>query len=59
MYYKEKIVDGVLCFQGVPDGEWIPLSPEKMTRKIVQLKIEVERLTHKLEVESRRLHEPI
>lgn len=59
MYYKEQIVDGVLCWKGTPDGEWTPMSPEKMTRKIMQLKIEVEMLKSKLERESRRLHEPI
>lgn len=59
MYYREKIIDGVLCFQGLPEEEWTPMSPEKMTRKIMQLKIEVEMLKSKLERESRRLHEPI
>ena len=59
MYYKEEIVDGILCYKHTPDGEWIPMSPEKMTRKIMQLRIEVEILKSKLERESRRLHEPI
>lgn len=59
MYYREKIVDGIICCKGSEDGEWIPLSPEKMTKKILKMQVEIERLTHKLEVATRKVHDPI
>lgn len=59
MYYREEIINGILCCKHTSDGEWIPLSQEQLTKKIAKLKTEIERLTHKLEIESRKLHEPI
>lgn len=59
MYYKEKIIDGILCFTTSKDGDWIQMSPQKLTKKIVRMKVEIERLMHKLEVASRKVHEPI
>lgn len=59
LYYKEQIVDGVLCCRRSKDGEWVPLSPEKMTRKISKMKVEIERLTYKLDIASRKVHETI
>lgn len=59
MYYKEEVIDGVLCFKNTPKGEWIPLDAEQLTRKIVKLQHEVNRLTHKLEIASNKLHEKI
>ena len=37
MYYREKIIDGVLCFQSLPNGKWHPISQEALTNRIVKL----------------------
>jgi len=37
MYYEEKIVDGILCYRGTPDGEWIPFTLEELSRAYVVL----------------------
>jgi len=31
MYYEEKIIDGVLCGRGTPDGTWIPFTARDLT----------------------------
>ena len=31
MYHEEKIIDGVLCYRGLPDGEWEPYTLEALT----------------------------
>lgn len=59
MYYKESVVNGILCCKHTPDGEWIPLSLEKLTKKIIHLQVENSMLKNKLEICSRKLHEPI
>lgn len=59
MYYREEIVDGILCCKRSEDAEWLPLSREKMTKKILKMNVEIERLTHKLDIATRKIHEPI
>ena len=36
MYYEEKVIDGVLCCRGAPDGEFTPLSAEELTDKLLR-----------------------
>ena len=31
MYFEQKIIDGILCHRGTPDGDWVPYSPEDLT----------------------------
>lgn len=31
MYHEEKVIDGVLCWRGTPDGEWVQYSLESLT----------------------------
>lgn len=38
MYYHEEIVNGILCFKLSPNGQLRPLSAEKLTERIVELK---------------------
>lgn len=38
MYYEEKLIDGVLHWRGTPDGEWQPMSPEKLTALVQELR---------------------
>lgn len=59
MYYKEKIIDGVLCFKDTLHGEWRPLTNEAYTKKIMRLQVDLEVATARLEKASRKLHEKI
>lgn len=34
MYYKEEVINGVLCHKGTPDGDWVPFTPEALTIKL-------------------------
>jgi len=49
MYYREKVIDGILCFQTTPNGEWKKLTSEQLTNKIVNLKNDVSELNKELE----------
>ena len=31
MYHEEKVINGVLCWRGTPDGEWQKYTPEALT----------------------------
>ena len=31
MYHEEKVINGVLCWRGTPDGKWAPYTLEAMT----------------------------
>ena len=31
MYHEEKVINGVLCWRGTPDGEWAQYTLEAMT----------------------------
>lgn len=59
MYYKEQIVNGILCYKNTPDGEWIEKTKEQLTKKITQLKVDMARLQNRLDIATRRVHEPI
>lgn len=37
MYYEEKIVNGVLCSRTSPHGNFVPLSAEKLTKKVLDM----------------------
>lgn len=32
MRYEEHVVNGVLCWRGTPNGEWQPVSAERLTK---------------------------
>lgn len=38
MYYEEKLIDGVLHWRGTPDGEWQPMSKERLTALVLELR---------------------
>jgi hypothetical protein len=38
MYHEEKMIDGVLCWRGDPDGEFTPYTAEQLSRKYEQEK---------------------
>lgn len=31
MYHEEKVIDGVLCWRGTPDGEWTQYTLQALT----------------------------
>jgi len=35
MYYREEVINGVLCAQLSPKGEFRPLSAEALTRRLL------------------------
>lgn len=35
MYYEEKVIDGVLCFRGTPNGDWQPVHAKSLTDRVV------------------------
>lgn len=38
MYHEDRMVDGVLCWRGTPDGEFIPYTVEQLSAKYCELK---------------------
>jgi hypothetical protein len=46
MYYEEQNIGGILHYRNTPKGEWIKMTEEQMTKKILSLKAEISRLTN-------------
>ncbi len=42
MYYEEKVVDGVLCYRGTPDSEWVQFTQQELTSQWQHYKDEYE-----------------
>lgn len=40
MYYDEKLIDGIWHWRGTPDGEWRPMTPEMLNRRMVEMRDE-------------------
>lgn len=38
MYYEEKVINGVLCFRGLPTEPFREMSKEQLTNRIITLK---------------------
>jgi hypothetical protein len=36
--YEEKIIDGVLCWRGLPSGEWKQKTPQELTEMLQDLR---------------------
>jgi len=36
MYHEEKIIDGVLCWRGTPDGEWTQKTAKQLTDMLIE-----------------------
>jgi hypothetical protein len=34
MYYEEKVISGFLCWRSTPDGEWLPVTYDKIKEKL-------------------------
>lgn len=42
MYYKEKMIDGVLNYRYTPNGKWIPFTLQEVTNKYLEAKYYLE-----------------
>ena len=38
MYYEEQVIDGVLHWRGTPVGDWRPMSAERVTAALMELR---------------------
>lgn len=38
MYYQEKVINGILCCKLSPNGEWIELSKQTLTERLMKYK---------------------
>jgi hypothetical protein len=38
MYHEEKMINGILCWRGTPNGEFIQYTLEQMTAKYTEMK---------------------
>ena len=36
MFHEEKIIDGVLCWRGTPDGKWIKKTAKQLTAMLIE-----------------------
>jgi hypothetical protein len=34
MYHEEKVIDGVLCWRGLPNASWTPFTAKELTEKL-------------------------
>ena len=39
MFHEEKVINGVLCWRGTPDGDWIEYSSRQLTEKLMEVSI--------------------
>ena len=44
MYYAEKVIDGILCHRGTPDGDWVPFTLEQLTIELTAERVQSEGL---------------
>lgn len=38
MYKEERVVNGVLCWRGTPNGEWTQYTAEEITARYLEIK---------------------
>lgn len=44
MYYQEQVINGILHYRSSPNSDWIPMSKEKLTKKVLDLKEKINNL---------------
>jgi len=40
MYYEEKVINGLLYYKTTPNGQWIQMSPERLTEMLLEARKE-------------------
>jgi hypothetical protein len=51
MFHEEKLILGVLCWRGTPNGEWTEYTAHQLSRKLAELKKERDAAMAALEAE--------
>lgn len=41
MYYKEKMVKGVLCYKRTPDEEWNEMTTRDLSRRVCEAALDI------------------
>ena len=62
MYHEEKVINGVLCWRGTPDGEWQQYTAEALTIALVserERSKDLERLALKANEKFERVREAV
>jgi hypothetical protein len=49
MYYEEKVINGVLCWRGLPTDTWQECSSRELTKRLLELQSNVAAAAEKLE----------
>jgi hypothetical protein len=49
MYHEERVIDGVLCWRGTPDGEWTEYTAKELTAMVQGLRQTVFKIEAALE----------
>lgn len=44
MYYQEQVINGIFHYRLSPNGDWIPMSKEELTKKYLDLKEKIKKL---------------
>lgn len=44
MWYEERIINGVLCFRGTPNGDWHEFTKESLTKDLIEARKKIEEL---------------
>ena len=46
MYYREKIIDGILYCKNTPNGVWVKVSDKAMTERVIRLEKKLKELAY-------------
>lgn len=44
MYYEEKMIDGKLCWRGMPNGEWLLCAYSTLTERLIDMQAKYDEL---------------
>jgi len=40
MFYEESVIDGILCWRGTPNGEWVAKTKQQLTQMLLEARRE-------------------
>lgn len=41
MYYREKMIDGIMCAQHTPNGKWVKLSQKELSDRLSKARLQI------------------
>ena len=50
MYYREDIINGVLCYKHSPNGKWFEISKEALSKRVIEAEKELRVLKEYIEI---------